>query len=99
MRLSTRYPNNTIVLIVYFAEVKMFEQANRIVPWIIATGIWANFALSLHGRIHSEAMNAEFSRALQAATAIRSDVGALQGDLSNLRYLTCVRNRLCPRWP
>lgn len=75
----------------------MFEHANRIVPWIIATGIWANFCLAIYGGAEARAINAEFTKALQAVAAIKSDVKALETDMSSFRYITCVRNRLCPR--
>jgi hypothetical protein len=75
----------------------MFENANRIAPWIIATGIWANFGLAIYGGVEARAINAEFTKALQAVAAIKTDVKALETDMSSFRYLTCVRNRLCPR--
>jgi|GEM_PF-5274174 len=75
----------------------MFEQSNRIVPWIIATGIWANFSLAVYGGVQARAINSEFTKALLGVAAIKSDVKALETDLSSFRYLTCVRHRLCPR--
>jgi len=75
----------------------MFEQVSRIVPWIIATGIWANFGLAVYGGVQARAINSEFTKALQGVAAIKSDVRALEADLSTFRYLTCVRYRLCPR--
>ena len=75
----------------------MFEQVNRIVPWIIATGIWANFILAVFGGIQARAINSEFTKALQSVSAIKTDVKALETELSSFRYLTCVRHRICPR--
>lgn len=75
----------------------MFEQINRIVPWIIATGIWANFSLAVYDGVQARAINKEFVKALQGVAAIKSDVKALETDLSSFRYLTCVRLRLCAR--
>ncbi len=75
----------------------MFENANRIAPWIIATGIWANLGLAIYGGVEARTINAEFTKALQSVAAIKTDVRALESDLSSFRYLTCIRHRICPR--
>lgn len=75
----------------------MFESTNRFAPWIIAAGVWANFCLAIYGGVQARAINTEFTKALQAVASIKSDVKALETDMSSFRYLTCVRNRLCPR--
>jgi hypothetical protein len=75
----------------------MFENANRIAPWIIATGIWANFGLALYGGAEARAFNVEFTKALHSVAAIKTDMKALEADLSSFRYLACVRSRICPR--
>lgn len=75
----------------------MFEKAHKIVPWIIATGIWANFALAAYTGVEARAINIEFTKALQGVTAIKSDVKALETDIASFRYLTCLKHRICAR--
>ena len=75
----------------------MFEQANKIVPWIIATGIWANFALAAYTGVQARAINTEFTKALQSVASIKSEVQSLDVNVASFRYLTCVKHRICAR--
>ena len=51
----------------------MFEKANKVVPWIIATGIWANFALAVYTGKQARAINIEFTKALENVALIKSN--------------------------
>jgi hypothetical protein len=75
----------------------MFEKANKIVPWIIATGIWANFTLAVYTGDQARAINIEFTKALESVTSIKSDVKTLEMDVASFRYLTCIKYRICAR--
>lgn len=75
----------------------MFEKANKVVPWIIATGIWANFALAVYTGKQARAINIEFTKALENVALIKTDVKALEMDVASFRYLTCVKHRICAR--
>jgi len=75
----------------------MFEHVSRIVPWIIATGIWANFALAVYTGDQARAINIEFTKALESVASIKSDVKKLEMDVASFRYLTCIKYRICAR--
>ena len=85
-----------MVMIAYGGE-GMFEKAHKIVPWIIASGIWANFALAVYTGNQARAINIEFTKALESVASIKSDVKTLEMDVASFRYLTCIKYRICAR--